>query len=42
MKAFLASVAALIVIAVAAMLLQDTVSPSSADVYQSHTGSVRL
>lgn len=42
MKAFLASLVAVIVIGVGAMAVLGMVDRSSADVYQSHTGSVRL
>lgn len=42
MKAFLCSIIAMLVIAVGAGVILTNVPKSSADVYQSHKGSVRL
>ena len=42
MRAFLAGVAAAIVIAVVAAIVSDGADLQSRDVYQSHSGSVRL
>jgi len=42
MRAFLAGLAAAILIAVVAAIVSDTIDLRARDVYQSHNGSVRL
>ena len=42
MRAFLASLIAVVVIGIGAMVVLREASQPSAEVYQSHTGSVRL
>ncbi len=42
MRAFVAGLAAAIVIALLAAVISDTIDLRSKDIYQSHNGSVRL